>query len=361
MVNPPPDRSQDWKSRLLALALRGLPLPLIVLNGWVLLLVLNYFRDIITIVVVATLVAFVLDYPVTWLQLRGLGRRRAVLLVLLFFGLVLLVLGITLIPLLIEQINELGSRLPTWISSGTQQLDTFQSWANARRIPVNLNRWIAQLEDQIAAQLQAASGSVVGTLVSAIGSLLNVMLTLVLTFYLLLQGKQIRDGMFRYAPLTWGPRLRESLRQNFHNYFAGQATLALLMGLSMTMAFTIIRVPFGLVFGLGVGVMALFPFGAALGIALVSFLAALNSFWLGVKVLLVATIIDQLIENGIAPQLIGGFTGLSPVWILLSLLFGAKVAGILGLIVAVPIASSIRDLLFFTVPDSTDDTGSPQV
>jgi hypothetical protein len=140
-------------------------------------------------------------------------------LVLLFFGLVLLVLGITLIPILIEQINELGNRLPDWINSGTQQLDTFEAWANARRLPVNLNRWIVQLEDQVANQLQTASGAVVGTLVSAIGSLLNVMLTLVLTFYLLLQGQQVWSGIFRYAPLTWGPRLRESLRQNFHNYF----------------------------------------------------------------------------------------------------------------------------------------------
>jgi predicted PurR-regulated permease PerM len=253
--------SSHWKSHLLDLALRSLPIPLIVLNGWVLLLVLNYFRDIITIAVASTLLAFVLDYPVAWLQRHRIGRRQAVLLVLLFFGLVLLVLGITLIPILIEQINELGNRLPDWINSGTQQLDTFEAWANARRLPVNLNRWIVQLEDQVANQLQTASGAVVGTLVSAIGSLLNVMLTLVLTFYLLLQGQQVWNGIFHYAPLTWGPRLRESLRQNFHNYFAGQATLALLMGLAMTLAFTIIRVPFGLVFGLGVGVMALFPFG----------------------------------------------------------------------------------------------------
>ncbi|MBE9139527.1 AI-2E family transporter [Nodosilinea sp. LEGE 07088] len=342
----------SWKARLLRTCLWGLPLPLIVLNGWVLLLLFNYFRSIITIVVVATLLAFVLAYPVTWLQRFRLRRPRAVLLVLLLFGLVLLIVGITLIPLVIEQVNELGDRLPSWIASGTQQLDTLQAWAVARRLPVDLSHWITQLEDQIASQLQSASGAVVVTLVSAISSVLNVMLTLVLTFYLLLYGRQLWDGIFRYLPISTGTRLRESLRQNFHNYFVSQAIVALLMGLAMTLAFVVIRVPFGLVFGLVIGILAMFPFGAAVGITLVSGLTALSNIWLGIKVLTVAVVIDQLIENGTAPQLIGGFTGLSPVWILISLLVGAKVAGLLGVVVAVPVAGSIRDILAISVPQS---------
>lgn len=329
-------------------------LPLIVLNGWALLLLFDYFRSIITMVVVATLLAFVLEYPVTWLQRFRLRRRGAVLVVLLLFGLVLLILGITLVPLVIEQVSELGDRLPSWIASGTQQLDALQTWAAARRLPVDLSHWMTQLEGQVATQLQAASGAVVGTLVEAISSGLSVMLTLVLTFYLLLYGQRLWDGVFRYLPVATATRLRASLRQNFHNYFVGQAIVALLMGTAMTLAFVVLRVPFGLVFGLGVGVLALFPFGAALGIALVSGLTALSSVWLGAKVLAIAVVIDQLVENGLAPQLIGGFTGLSPVWILISLLVGAKVAGLLGVIVAVPIAGSIRDSMATLVPLSAD-------
>lgn len=93
--------------------------------------------------------------------------------------------------------------------------------------------------------------------------------------------------------------------------------------------------------------MALFPFGTAL----VSFLTALQSVWLGVRVLVVATLLDQVIENAIAPQLIGGFTGLNPIWILLSLLIGAKVAGLLGLVIAVPMAGTLKRLLEDNEPD----------
>ncbi|MFZ4444490.1 MAG: AI-2E family transporter, partial [Planktothrix agardhii] len=75
------------------------------------------------------------------------------------------------------------------------------------------------------------------------------------------------------------------------------------------------------------------------------FLVALNSIWLGVKVLITAIIVDQIIENGIAPRLLGGFTGLNPVLILLSLLIGARIAGFLGLIIAVPLASFLKSLI----------------
>jgi predicted PurR-regulated permease PerM len=66
--------------------------------------------------------------------------------------------------------------------------------------------------------------------------------------------------------------------------------------------------------------------GLAFGIALVSLLTALKSFWLGLKVLIIGIIIDQASENGIAPQLMGGFTGLNPLWILVSLLIGVKLS-----------------------------------
>jgi predicted PurR-regulated permease PerM len=104
----------------------------------------------------------------------------------------------------------------------------------------------------------------------------------------------------------------------------------------------LLQVPFALLFGLGVGFMALFPFGTGVSITAIGLLMALKNFWLGMKVLAVAAIIQQVIENGVAPRLLGGFTGLNPVWILVALLLGAQVAGILGLLLAVPLAGFLK-------------------
>lgn len=322
----------------------GLVLPLLVLNGWTLLLLLNYFQGIITMLVIALLLTFVLNFPVRLLQHLKIPRTRAVLLVLLLAIALLAVLGVTVIPTLIEQGTELANRLPTWVDSGTEQLQAFQSWAATRHLSIDVSKLIIQLEERLSTQLQDLSGAVLNFLFDAIGSVLNLMLTMVLTFYLLLNGERLWNGIFQWFPSSIGSQIHQAFRQNFQNYFIGQITLALLMGTAMTVAFVVIQVPFGLLFGLGVGLLALFPFGVPLGIVLVSSLTALKSIWLGLRVLIIATIIDQGIENGVAPQLMGGLTGLNPVWILVSLLVGAKIGGLLGLVVAVPFASSLKSL-----------------
>lgn len=267
------------------------------------------------------------------------------MLVLLLAIALLVILGVTIVPTLIEQGNELANRLPTWIDSGTEQLQAFQSWAATRHLSVDVSKLITPLEERLSTQLQDISGAVLNFLLDAIGSILNLMLTLVLTFYLLLHGERLWNGIFQWVPSPIGSQIRQAFRQNFQNYFIGQMTLALLMGIAMTIAFVLIQVPFGLLFGLGVGMLALFPFGVPFGIFLVSSLTALKSIWLGLRVLIIATIIDQGIENGIAPQLIGRLTGLNPVWILVSLLIGVKIGGLLGLFVAVPFASSLKSLV----------------
>ena len=73
-----------------------------------------------------------------------------------------------------------------------------------------------------------------------------------------------------------------------------------------------------------------------------SLLLALQNFWLGVKVLLIAIVVNQVIENLLAPRILGELTGLNPVWMLISLDLGIKLGGVLGLVVAVPIASFIK-------------------
>ncbi|MEL6902782.1 MAG: AI-2E family transporter [Cyanobacteria bacterium J06606_4] len=334
----------EWLNRLPRWVIWGLALPLLALNGWVALQIFDYFRSQLTIFLTATLLSFILNYPVQWLSRFRLRRSVAILLVLLGTLAILAVLGVILVPPLVEQLNELSGRLPSWIDSGASQFTAFQNWAVGLNLPIDLSRLAVQLQAKLTSQIQSISASLLSLLPDAIGGVVDVGLTVVLTFYLLLHGDRLWDGIFQWLPDEWNTHARPLIRQNFQNYFLGQITVALLMGTAMTIAFVLIRVPFGLLFGIAVGVMAIFPFGPAFSITIISFLTALKSIWLGVRVVTVAAVIDQVVENAIAPQLIGGFVGLNPVWILISLLLGTKIAGVLGLIVAVPVASSIKSI-----------------
>ncbi len=321
----------------------GLLFPLAILNCWLALLVFEYFRALITVLIIATVLSFLLDYPVRFLRKYGMKRDRAVLSVLFVTLFILVVLGVTLAPILLNQLTELATRLPTWIVSGTEQMEAFHKWAENRNLRIDVSGLTTKLSDRLSAQLQSLTGEILKFGLGAADSILNFLLTIVLTFYLLLHGDQVWEGLFKWFPPKLSVQLRKLLPQSFHNYFVGQAILASLMGVSMTVAFLVLRVPFGLLFGLGVGVMTLIPFGAPFSISMVSLLITLNNFWLGVTVLAVATVIDQLIENAVAPRLIGSFIGLNPVWILVSLLVGIKVAGVAGLLVAVPMAGFIKN------------------
>ena len=334
----------DTISKLPKWLTRGLVLPLLVLNGWLLLLVFEYFQSLITIFATATLLSFILDYPVRFLEQRRLPRAIAILIVLLSGILLLSIIGVTIIPILSGQLNELLEKLPSWVASGSEQAKVFEVWADERNLPFNITALVTNSLGRISYQLQQLSGQILGSLFSVVGSLLDLLLTIVLTFYLLLHGTELWHDLFKVVPEETRLRIRASLTRTFNNYFIGQLTVASVMWLSITVTFFIIQVPFGFLFGLFVGIMALFPFGAALSISLVGFLMALKSFWLGLRVLAIAFVIEQIVESVIAPRLLGEFTGLNPVLVLVSLLAGAQLGGFLGLILAVPTTSFIKAL-----------------
>jgi predicted PurR-regulated permease PerM len=320
----------------------GLAFPLIVLNGWLLLLVFRYFESILSIFIIANLLAFILNYLVEFLLSYHIKRSRAILLVVAGTFVIVSLLGLTIAPILIQQLNDLLQRLPSWIQSGVAQLQGFDQWAITHNLPVNIDILVTELTQRLSNQLQSLTGNILSFVLGTVGSVLEFVLTIVLTFYLLLHGEELWDGIIQWLPQPTGTVFQNILRQKFHNYYVGQASLSLIIGLSMTIAFLLLKIPFGLLFGLGMGFMGLFPFGVAFSIVVVSTLMALSSFWLGVKVLVVTTIIQQIIENGVAPRLLGGAIGLNPIWILVALLIGAKVGGILGLLIAVPFAGFIK-------------------
>lgn len=320
----------------------GLLFPIIFLNGWLLLVLAQELQPLLSILIAATLLAFLLDYPIRFLMGRGVSRGIAIGLVLLLFLLLLVVLGLFLIPLILKQANELLTKLPEWIKSGQQQLISLEDWAIAQQLPIDLSTAINQLVARLTTGLRALTSQAFSIVFGAIGSVVNVFLTLVFTIFLVLRGEKLWAGILGWFPAQWNLLIRESLPENFERYIAGQVTMATIVGLVQTTTLVILRVPLPQLFGIGIGVATLIPFGGTVTIITVCLLLALQNFWLGFKVLLVAISINWAIENILAPRIVGELTGLNPVWMLISLDLGLKLGGTLGLVIAVPIASFIK-------------------
>jgi predicted PurR-regulated permease PerM len=323
----------------------GIAFPLAILNGWVLLQVVQYFQPLVNILIAAILLAFILDYPIEFFQSQGIKRKLAIAGALLLAIVLVVALGITLVPLILEQIYELANALPTWIESGSQQLQAFQDWAlKQQELPINISSLITQVVDRLSSQIQTFTGRILGIAVDTIGTLVNVLLTVVLTIYLVLNGDKLWDGVFQWFPPHISTPVRQLLREDFQNYFIGQASLGAILAVTLILVFLLLKIPLALLFGLTIGLFSLFPFGTTIGIVIVALLVGLQNFWLGIEVLAVAVGIDQINSNFVAPRILGNLTGLNPVWVVISLLIGAKLGGLIGLLVAIPLASFIKDV-----------------
>lgn len=329
-------------NKLLQWLILALLFPLLFLNIWLVIQIFRYLQPLVTVFILATLLTFILNYPVTFIQQSGVKRNYAVILVFLPSLIILVVLAITLVPFLIEEFNEITKLLPQWIDSGIQQLQALHDWADSRQLPINLRQIFPQIKEGLPNELEYFGNKLISLALNTIDSISEALLTVVLTFYLLLDGERIWNGVFQKLPTSFATQVRQSLQQNFQNYFIGQIALALLVGFSMTIMFFALKVPFGLVFGLIVGVMSLIPFGDVVSLGVIILLIASHNFWLGLKVLGLAVVLDQIIDQAIAPRLLGSFTGLRPIWVLVALIVGTNVGGLLGLLLAVPIASFIK-------------------
>jgi predicted PurR-regulated permease PerM len=327
----------------------GLTAPILVLNFWAMASIAKFFGVLIGIIVVASLLAFLLNYPVSWCVEHNLKRDPASIIIFLLTLSILLGLGITLFPLAYNQALQLATRLPEWIESGRQQLMMLSQQAEDHGIPLNLDVITAQMLDRLQGQLQSLTKGLVnlalGTVSSVLDTLVAILITVILTFYLLQHGDELWASLIEWLPEKKREPVSNTLRLSFQNYFIGQLILAICMASALIPTFLVLKVPFGLLFGLTIGTMALIPFGGTVGIISVTLLVALQNIWLGLKVLAAAAIVQQVLENLVAPRVLGSVTGLNPVWVFISVLIGAKTAGLLGVVIAVPTAVVIKTSL----------------
>ncbi len=335
----------QWTSNLPKWLLIELIILLTLLNSWLLFLAFHSFQVLITVLITATLLSFLLDYPTQLLQNRGLRRGYAIGIIILVTIGILIICGVTLLPLLLNQLNGLAEYLPVWLESVGQQFEALDHWLDVHHIPLDMSEIAERVSNLLPDELTVLPSQLLDFVLGTADRIIEVLLTVVLTTYLLLHGETFWQGIIQWLPHLWGDRLRQALRKQFRNYFIGQAAVAFLMGLILTGAFFLLQVPFWLVFGLGIGISVLIPFGDFLSIAVVSTLVSLNSIGLGLEVLAIAILTDQIIDSLIAPRILSHLVGLNPVWVLIALLIGGQIGGILGVLIAVPTAATIKTLL----------------
>ncbi|MFM9103728.1 MAG: AI-2E family transporter, partial [Cyanobium sp.] len=254
----------------------------------------------------AALIAFLLDIPCRWLVQRRLPRPLALLLV-LGVGLGAVVLAVLwLLPRLVEQLDELITALPGWLAEGETLLGRLQEWAVSKGLPSDFGDLSSELitrTSKIATQL---SQRLLGLLGATLGLTVNVVIVLVLSVFLLLGGERIAAGLAAWLPLGVRGLVTSTLYRTFRGYFGGQVLLALILSVLQMLVFTLLGIPYGVLFAVAIGFTTLIPYASALTIVLVSLLLALQEPRQGLEVLAAAITVGQVVAyleaQGVIPE-----------------------------------------------------------
>lgn len=332
---------------------------LILVSGWVTLNALRFVGELLSILITAGLIAFLLNYAVAGLR-PFLPRSVAVVVVYLMAGIAVVFIALTLVPPVFNQARLFVINLPSLLEGAQQQLTTFQAWSAEQNLPFDVRILAEQLLARVQTQVEAIATTGFGLVVGTFNWVLDLILILVISFYMLVDGDRVWRGLTSiFSPKIRGG-LTEALQRNLQRFVFGQLLLGLFMAVTLTLAFRVLQVPFFLLFAVFIGLMEVIPYvGATLGITTVAIVVAFIDWWLALQVLAVAIALQQVKDNLLAPRIMGNLTGLSPVIIFISLLLGAQFGGLLGVVLAIPLTGVGKSLAEIVLdPALPPQTGS---
>ncbi len=332
--------------------------PIWLAGGLVFLALVYLLRSVLLPFVAGMAVAYFLDPVCDRLERAGCSRNLATALVTSLFALLVVVALLVIVPLLVQEIGAFILSLPDFVARAQARLLPFyQHLQEQFGLPA-----IDQLVVMLRARLDGALGIVGEGLQrlasggAALANLLSlVFITPVVTFYLLRDWDRLVARIDALLPRDHAADIREQARLidlTLAGFARGQALVCLALGLYYAIALVSIGLPFGIVVGLGAGLLTFIPYVGALSGFVVALAIALASFAGWDSVLLVLGIfgLGQILEgNVLTPKLVGERVGLHPVWIIFALLAGGALFGFLGLLLAVPVAAAIGVLVRFSV------------
>jgi predicted PurR-regulated permease PerM len=265
-----------------------------------------------------------------------------------------------LLPLILEQARQLIANAPSLLESGRQQLADLQQLSELYNLPIDIPLVEQQILVQLKKPVQAIASGSVGLVLGTFNWVLDLILILVISFYMLIDGERVWRSVISIFAVEIRERLTQSLQNNLQKFVTGQLLLGLFMAISLSFVFWWLKVPFFLLFAVFIGAMEVIPFiGATLGIGTVGLIVVFLNWWLAIQVVAAAIAIQQIKDNVVAPRILGNLTGSSPVIIFVALLLGARVGGLLGVILAIPLIGVFKSIFEIVLdPTLPPQTGS---
>lgn len=282
--------------------------------------------SIVLTLFVAFILALGLAPLVGGLCQRGLSRPLAVLVTYLVFLFVILGLFTVALTPMVNQTQKLIERLP--------------EFATAITIP-GMEDLQKQFVDSLAKEISSASGNVLRVTLGFFSNALMLVTVLVLTFYFLVDLPQLKRRFVKLFAAGDRPKVEKSIaeiEEKIGGWLRGQIFLMFVVGLASFVGLTLIGVDYALSLALIAGLLEIVPIvGPLISVVPALIVAAATSPLMALLVAILYLVIQQAENNLLVPKVMEKAVGFSPLVTLVAILVGAKILGLLGALLAVPI------------------------
>jgi predicted PurR-regulated permease PerM len=301
-------------------------------------------RAILVRIMIALFIAVSLDPAVRWLAGRGMRRGFAVTLIfLLALGLAAAFL-VSVIPPLVNQFSNLVDDLPGYLARLQDRSSVIRQLNDRYNLTDQLQGLVGTLPSRLGT-------GILGFTSRVFGAVINGLTILVFTIYFMADMPRIRAGLVRLFPVERRPQARQVVDlvvDKVGGYMIGNIIISIIAGVASLIAFTVLGVPFPVPLAFVVALCDLIPMiGATLG-AVIGVTVALFSTQLFPTTVLVAAffLAYQQLENYlIAPRVLRTTVELGAAAVLIAGLVGATVLGLVGALMAIPVAAAFSVLL----------------
>lgn len=330
----------------------------------ILLLVIAFvavFRGILLPFVAGLGIAYFLNPVADRLERIGLSRGLSTLVIVLLMGFLGGLVLVFLFPLIAGQLRDLALSLPDQLQALRRFLeDIGRQWLgeNFATIQKALESEFAELSKSWTAGLGQVLQSLWSGGLALVNFLAFLIVTPVVAFYLLLDWERMIARVDSWLPRDHAPtirRLAHEIDEVLAGFIRGQGTVAFILGLIYAIGLTWAGLKYGLLIGLMTGLLSFVPFVGSVTGFITAMGFGLAQFWPDyvplLKIVAVFAVAQGLEGYVLSPNIVGQRIRLHPVWLIFSLFAFSYLFGLVGLLIAVPVAAAIGVLARFTISE----------
>jgi predicted PurR-regulated permease PerM len=291
---------------------------------------------------IAVFLAIALAPAVEFFVRRKVKRSMAILLSYLCVLVAVFGIGLLVVPPIVNGVNDFVDRVPTYVDD-LRNSHTFRRYDNKYKITPKLEEQAKTLPSHISDAVSGLQSVTVGVF----GVVVQLVTILVMAFFLLLDGQRILAFAFKELGPERGPRVQRVAGDVYRavaGYVAGNLLISLIAGTLSYIVMRILGIPFAIPLAVLVALFDLIPLvGSTIAGAIVAIVAAIVGFpGVFIAWLIFLVVYQQFENNVIQPVVYKRTVRIHPLIVIVAVLIGGSLLGILGALLAIPIAASIQ-------------------